>query len=143
MKTYIVTLIGAFAILTYTANQNAQYASILKEVKLLNEQVQKIGDRPQEPVIVEKIVVKTKKVPIIVKQIEKVNSCEAESKNFLALGVGFGPNGLIYDSKNRTVEQKTGPVMGVSYNRKMYDNFRLGGEILTNKTILLNLGRDF
>lgn len=74
-------------------------------------------------------------------------TCHADKdKNRLNLLVGNGPRpGLDTDrTPNKvTVENRSGAVGGVQYQRLISDKWNVGIQVQTNESALINLGRDF
>ena len=58
---------------------------------------------------------------------------------------GFGPQGvdISKSATEITVSNKTEPVFGLGYDRKVSKRFSLGGQFISNGTYTLGLGLDF
>lgn len=68
-----------------------------------------------------------------------------ESKNKIRILGGVGPQGyhLKQSSTEVNVANRNKDVFGLSYDRKVYKMFSVGGEAITNGTYLLDVGVDF
>lgn len=92
-----------------------------------------------EPIVVEKIVVKTVEKKVVVeKQIEP-------KKNRLIGKVGYGTRGIEYDnnSAGTKVKEDKGIVLGLGLDRRVTKQMSLGVEIYTNKQVGVTAGFDF
>ena len=69
-----------------------------------------------------------------------------QKKNRVRLMGGYGPSGKLESSvgaSSATVKTETGVIGGVGYDRMLNKDISVGGQVQTNKTILLNVGKDF
>ena len=86
---------------------------------------------------------KTKVVTKTKTKVIKKNICK--SKNRIKYSIGAGKHGLTrkYRDGSHVVEDRTTPVVGFGYSRKVDDVLSIGGTIHTNQTTTLDLGIDF
>lgn len=63
--------------------------------------------------------------------------------NRITIGMGAGPAGLKVSKDSKYVVQRAGIVGGVYYQRKLNNNVVVGLGAETNKTVILQVGKDF
>jgi len=67
-------------------------------------------------------------------------------KNRIRVMGGYGPTNRLEvsrDASGAVVKTKLGAVGGIGYDRLVTDKIFLGGQALTNETLLLNIGLDY
>lgn len=107
------------------------------------------ADGRESSVPAEKFKVVPRKQQFIVsktKQVDTTTCSNEANKNRISLLGGNGPKeGLTRssDGKTVTVKSKTGAVGGAQYQRLLTERLSVGGQVQTNKSVLLNIGIDF
>lgn len=75
------------------------------------------------------------------------NTVQKEStKNRLTMLAGEGPSGQLVKGVSGgilSVEEERVPVGGVQYQRLLNEDFSVGGQLQTNRTLMINFGVDF
>lgn len=87
----------------------------------------------------------TKSIIIILAMINfNVMAKDASVKlNRILLGAGLGLDGLVHDKKNNLVKERLGSIVSVDYERSFSNSNIIGISVLSNKTVVIKLGKEF
>lgn len=111
-------------------------------IKVYDASGKQIGDMKRSEYKVVKLGKSKSKVKIV-KIVETVNKCD--KKNRVGLKLGAGKDGIVRKYKNGTYEvsEKTTPVIGIGYSRKVGEDVNLGVNIHSNETATIEISTDY
>lgn len=64
-------------------------------------------------------------------------------KNRVFLGAGYGLDGLVFNKRDAIVKERFGTVVSADYERKFENNNIIGVSVMSNKTVVIKLGKEF
>lgn len=64
-------------------------------------------------------------------------------KNRVALGAGLGTDGILYNRRDNVVKERFGTVISIDYDRKFENSNTIGISIISNKTFIIKIGKEF
>lgn len=120
--------------------ESAEHLAVIKAIKEeLSHVNKKLKSSKQNSLVIS---CHNNQIKEISQKNEKI-ALKVKNKNRLDVLAGIGPSGILYRPSQNKVEQILGNIVGVGYSRSFDNNNSIGVEVLSNKTFLLKLGKEF